>query len=212
VVFDLGPLGRADRWPTANDGYAACAAASRVVPEGSVGAGTGSTVGKVLSVAGAMKGGLGTWSIRHGDLVVGALAVVNALGDVRDGSGAIIAGARGPGGFIDARAYLASASRHQASFGRSPQNTTLVVVGTNADLPRGALVELALMAGDALSQRITPVGTQYDGDVIFAVSTGKIPVQSALPVEVRAQDATAMAIERAVRMAKGTREVPGLAD
>jgi L-aminopeptidase/D-esterase-like protein len=212
AVFDLGPLGRPDRWPTADDGYAACEAASRTVPEGSVGAGTGTTVGKILGVAAAMKGGVGSWSIRQGDLVVAALAVVNALGDVRDANGGIIAGARAKAGFVDARAYLASGQGHQTSFGRSPQNTTLVVVGTNADLPRGALAELAHMAGDALAQRITPVGTQYDGDVIFAVSTARVPVASALPIEILAQDATAMAIERAVRMAKGTRDIPGLAD
>jgi len=212
VVFDLGPLGRSDRWPTANDGYAACDAAGKSVAEGSVGAGTGTTVGKILGVTGAMKGGVGSWSVRQGDLVVGALAVVNALGDIRDGKGEIIAGARGPGGFVDARKYLAGGNLHQSSFGRPPQNTTLVVVGTNADLPRGALAELAHMAGDALAQRITPVGTQFDGDVIFALSTARIPATSALPVEILAQDATAMAIERAVRAAKGTDAVPGISD
>ena len=210
VVFDLGPLGRADRWPTATEGYAACEAAGSDVAEGSVGAGTGTTVGKILGVAGAMKGGVGTWSVRQGEIVVGALAVVNALGDIRDGKGEIIAGARGPNGFVDTRNYLAGGNVHQGSFGRTPQNTTLIVVATNADLSRGALAELAHMAGDAMAQRITPVGTQFDGDVIFALSTARVAVESALPVEILAQDATAVAIERAVRMAKGTKEVPGL--
>ena len=212
VVFDLAPLGRADRWPLPADGYAACEAAGRDVAEGSVGAGTGSTVGKTLGPAGAMKGGLGTWSTGHDEVVVGALAVVNALGDVRDDRGEIIAGARREGGFVDARRHLARGGVPGGSFARAGANTTLVVVGTNADLSRGALAELGRMAADALSQRITPVGTQYDGDVVFAVSTATVPVDSTLPIEVLAQDATAMAIERAVRLARGTKEIPGLAD
>ena len=86
------------------------------------------------------------------------------------------------------------------------------MVGTNADLPRGALADLARMAADALGQRITPVGTQYDGDVVFAVSTAEHRVESSLPAELMAQEATATAIERAVRLATGTPAVPGLAD
>ena len=89
-------------------------------------------------------------------------------------------------------------------------NTTLVVVGTNADLPRSALAEVARMAADALGRRITPVGTQFDGDIIFAVSTSEVPVPWSMGVEVLAQDATAMAIERAVLTALGTKDVPGL--
>ena len=212
VVFDLAPLGHADRWPTAAEAYAACDAAGREVAEGSVGAGTGTTVGKVLGAAGAMKGGLGTCSVRQGDLVVGALAVVNAFGDVRDAKGEILAGARGPKGFADARRYLAQGHGPGGSFARPGTNTTLVVVGTNADLPRGALAELARMAADALGQRITPVGTQFDGDIVFAISTAVVKVDSSLPAEILAQDATAMAIERAVRLATGTLEIPGLAD
>jgi L-aminopeptidase/D-esterase-like protein len=68
------------------------------------------------------------------------------------------------------------------------------------------------MTADALAQRITPVGTQYDGDVIFAVSVGDVTPATALSVELLAQEATAMAIERSVRLAVGTEEIPGLAD
>ena len=210
VIFDLA-VGRADRWPTADSARSACDAAGVAVAEGSVGAGTGATVGKIRGAAGAMKGGVGTWSVWSGDLVVGALAVVNAFGDVRDGEGKIIAGARGEDGkFLDARRMLAEGQGPAASFARPGTNTTLVVVGTNAELPRGALAELARMSADALSRRITPVGTQFDGDIVFAVSTAKVTVPWSLGVEVLAQDAVAMAIERAVRMARGTKEVPGL--
>ncbi len=211
VVFDLSPLGRADRWPLPADAYQACETAGERVEEGSVGAGTGATVGKVLGVDGAMKGGVGTWAEWRGDVVVGTLAVVNAFGDVRDGTGRILAGARGASGFVDTRRYLANGGVPGGSFAQAGANTTLIVVGTNADLERQQLREVAEMAGDAMTSRITPAGTQYDGDIVFAVSTGSVPA-SLFAVEILAQDATAMAIERAVRGAKGMGSVPGLAD
>src|SRR5881398_4042532 len=125
--FDLGPGGKADRWPTPDDAYRACGAASTDVPEGTVGAGTGATVGKALGPRRAMKGGVGTWAVRRADIVVGALVVVNAVGDILDGSGSILAGARGPDGrFADALEHLAAGG---APFGRA--NTTLAVVATN---------------------------------------------------------------------------------
>ncbi|HXV87075.1 MAG TPA: P1 family peptidase [Gemmatimonadales bacterium] len=211
VIFDLLPLGAADRWPQPDDAMHACQVAGTDVAEGSVGAGTGATVGKVLGAAGAMKGGVGTWSESAAGVVVGALAVVNAFGDVRDGSGAIIAGARRSGGFVDARAHLAAGGEPGGSFARQGANTTLVVVATDAALDKLALVEVAQAAADALGQRITPVGTAYDGDLVFAVSAGRGTARS-ITVELMAQAATGAAVERAVRQARGTPAVPGLAD
>src|SRR5256886_13935716 len=105
--FDLAPGGKADRWPTADDAYRACSAASDHVAEGSVGAGTGATVGKALGPRAAMKGGGGSWAATGGDIVVGALVVLNAGGNILDGSGAIPAGARAAGGTLaDALAQL----------------------------------------------------------------------------------------------------------
>jgi L-aminopeptidase/D-esterase-like protein len=212
VIFDLMPLGRRDRWPLAADAYAACGAASGDVAEGSVGAGTGATVGKVMGVAGAMKGGVGTWAMRSGEIVVGALAVVNAFGDIRDAAGAIIAGARAEHGFVDATAYLASGGTPGGSLASSGANTSLVVVATNAHLDRIELRELARAAADGMARRITPVGTRFDGDIVFAVSAGEAPVAQPVMVELLAQRATETAVERAVRLARGTKEVPGLAD
>ncbi len=212
VIFDLAPLGRADRWPTPEHAYAACEQAGSDPEEGSVGAGTGATVGKALGAGGAMKGGLGLWAARSGPVVVGALAVVNAFGDVRDATGRIIAGARGPSGFVDTARYLAAGGAPGGSFARAGANTTLVVVGTNAHLDRLQLRAVARAAADALARHITPVGTAFDGDVVFAVSAGEQPVASPLMIELLGQEAVGGAIERAVRLAKGTREVPGLAD
>lgn len=211
VVFDLSPLGSPDRWPGPDDGYRACEAAGPDVAEGSAGAGTGATVGKALGAAGAMKGGVGTWAEAADGVTVGVLAVVNAFGDVRDGSGAIIAGARREGRFVDARAYLAAGGVPGGAFARAGANTTLIVVATDAGLDRLALRDVARMATDALAQRITPVGTQYDGDVVFAVSCGKRDARP-MVVELLAQSATASAVERAVRLARGTEAVPGVAE
>jgi L-aminopeptidase/D-esterase-like protein len=159
-----------------------------------------------------MKSGVGTWAECRGDVVVGAIAVVNAYGDVRDAEGRILAGARGPDGFVDARRYLANGGVPGGGFSREGANTTLVVVATNTNTSRLELQNVAQMAGDAMGQRITPVGTAFDGDIVFAVSTGDAVPATMLEVELLAQQATAIAIERAVSQAKGTADVPGLMD
>jgi L-aminopeptidase/D-esterase-like protein len=212
ILFDL-PQDGSPRWPGPDGGAAACDASGADFAEGAIGAGAGASVGKATGFEGAMKGGLGTWAVRAGDLVVGALVVVNALGDVRDGRGEILAGARGPGGkFRDARRYLAEGGE---LFGRLPAptaNTTLAVIATNADLDRNALEALAQAGGDALASRITPFSTLYDGDVIFAATVGGAAPRSAIQAEAMAAEAVTQALERAVRLARGTPDLPGLAD
>jgi L-aminopeptidase/D-esterase-like protein len=208
--FDLAPGGRADRWPTADDAYRACEAASTEVAEGSVGAGTGATVGKALGPRHAMKGGAGTSAARAGEVVVGALVVANAVGNVLDAAGRILAGARGLNGKpVDALRYLAEGG---VPFGGAARHTTLAVVATNATLDKVQLEGLAQAAGDALARRIVPYGTPFDGDVVFAVSTAAVAPQTPLQIEALAQLAVPEAVERAVRLARGVADVPGLAD
>src|SRR5437870_2380280 len=209
--FDLAPGGKADRWPTADDAYRACSAASDHVAEGSVGAGTGATVGKALGPRAAMKGGVGSWAATGGDIVVGALVVLNAVGNILDDSGAILAGARGADGkFVDALAHF---GRGGAPFGvGKARNTTLAVVATNASLDRTGLESLAHAAGDALARRIVPYGTLFDGDVVFAVSTAAVAPATPLQAEALAALAVPIAVERGVRLARGVRDIPGLAD
>ena len=109
VIFDLGPLGSPKARPTPAMAYDACERAAFTFEEGSVGAGTGATVGKGAGIERAMKGGFGAQVERSGAVVVGAMVVVNAFGDVRDGAGRIIAGAREDGGgFTDVAALIAS--------------------------------------------------------------------------------------------------------
>ena len=184
VIFDLAP-GRERPGPA--QGRAACeAASSDGVEEGSVGAGAGATVGKVRGPEGASPGGLGSASMPWREFQVGALAVVNALGDVVGPDGGILAGARspsgellgtdahllagrGPGGFADAggRADLAGGEKPVPG-----SNTTLVVLGTDAPLARVELNRWARMATGAFPRAISPVNTPFDGDVLFALSSG----------------------------------------
>ncbi len=214
VIFDLGNTGTGEpRWPGPEEAVRACDAAATDIAEGSVGVGTGATVGKAAGFGSAMKGGLGTWAVRAGDVVVGALVVVNAVGDVRNARGEILAGARGPDGKpLDSLRYLAEGGPVFGKLARAATNTTLAVVATNARLDRLQLEALALAAHDALARRLTPYGTLFDGDVAFAASTAAVDPATPLQVEALAAQAVAEALERAVRLARGTPQVPGLAD
>ena len=216
VVFDLAPCGSPTARPTALMAYEACELAQpNGIAEGSVGAGTGTTVGKAAGVGRAMKGGVGLSLEAAGELQVAALAVVNALGDVRDADGHILAGARSDGrGFVDLSRSLAAGSLPAESrfATRALHNTTLAVVMTNAAMSREELAQLAAASSVALGRRITPVGTSYDGDVVFATSPLHGLASTPLQVEVLAVAALEGAIERAVRTARGRDGIPGLAD
>lgn len=216
VIFDLLPCGRFDARPTAQMGWQACESAVVEVAEGSIGAGTGATVGKALGPGSAMKGGVGTWSVRAGEVVVGALAVVNAFGDVTDAAGKIIAGARADDGrFVGTAAYLGKGGLTRGALSPphriSHHHTTLVVVATNAALSRLELRGVGEAAGDGMARRILPVGSAFDGDVVFACSAGGVEAL-AIQIEQMAREAAETAIERAVRLAQGRDGVPGLAD
>lgn len=202
VIFDLGNTGKPLGWPGPDDGYRACEAAGEEFAEGAIGAGTGATVGKAAGLDKLMPAGVGTWAARAegSDVVVGVLTVVNAVGDVRDARGEIIAGARGPDGrFLDSVRFLANGGAPFGDPERLTRNTTLAVIATNAVLDRVQLQALAEAGSDALARRITPYGTLFDGDVIFAVSTAAVPAASALQVEALAALAVPTAVERAVR-------------
>lgn len=200
VIFDLGNAGKPVGWPGPDDGYRACEDASDDIAEGQVGVGTGATCGKAPGLDKMMPAGLGTWAARAGEIVVGALVVVNAVGDVRDARGDIIAGARGADGeFLDSLRYLANGGAPFGDPKRLTRNTTLAVIATNAALDRVELQALAQAGSDALARRITPYGTLYDGDVIFAVSTAAVPAPSPMQIEALAALAVPEAVERAVR-------------
>ncbi|HEX9485197.1 MAG TPA: P1 family peptidase [Gemmatimonadaceae bacterium] len=201
VIFDLAPLGRFDARPTAAMAYDACEHATATPMQGSIGAGTGATVGKIVGADRCSKGGLGLAAADRDGLMVRALAVVNALGDVRNARGDIIAGAHdADGSWLDSEVFIARGRRDAASFAAvAARNTTLCVVATNAALDRAQLAALARASTAALYRRITPVGTLYDGDVVFATAprSGGVRIDSS-QLEVLAVMALEQAIERAV--------------
>ncbi|MFH0844267.1 MAG: P1 family peptidase [Pseudomonadota bacterium] len=175
VLFDLN-IGQFHVRPGPEEGYAACEAADAgPVSEGSIGAGTGATVGKIMGPSFATKGGVGTAARRiGGGVTVGALVAVNAYGDIIDpSSGKIIAGARDPqsGGFLNTVERMQMESG-QTGFG-FPSNTTLSVIATDAVLSKEESNKLAQMAHDGLARAIQPIHTLLDGDTVFALATGK---------------------------------------
>ena len=211
VIFDLAPLGRFDARPGPEMAYAACdAATSEGIAEGSVGAGTGATVGKVRGHQFAMKGGFGlAVEEGNGEAAVAAV-VVNAFGDVRDAEGRILAGARDGDGFADTRRVLAEGA--PAGGFVAGTNTTLVVVALERAYSRLQLQAIARSAGAGLLRRVTPAGTLSDGDIVIALAPMS-GASGALPqAEQLAALATERAIERAVRLAAGRDGIPGLAD
>jgi L-aminopeptidase/D-esterase-like protein len=164
VIFDLD-AGNPSRRPGSDEGYAACVAASVEIAEGRVGAGTGATVAKLWGPERGVPGGLGTWAVRDGDLMVGALFVVNAVGEVVGEDGEVVAGPRLEPG--ERREDLVE-RLHPAA------NTTIGVVATNAMLTKPEARELAGVAHDALDVAIRPAHTIFDGDTVFTLATRRV--------------------------------------
>jgi L-aminopeptidase/D-esterase-like protein len=213
ILFDLR-VGDFRVRPDRTMGYRACqAATSEVIEEGSVGAGTGATVGKLMGIECAMKGGLGTSSLTlPNGVAVGALVVVNAFGDVIDPkTGQILAGIRdGPEGanLLDTAAQMRAGVSPR---GYSRESTTLVAVATNARLSKVEATKLAQQAQLGLARTIRPVHTTLDGDAIFVLATGRVAADlNALGVV--AADAVAQAVVRAIKLATGFGGVPSFAD
>ncbi len=215
VIFDLH-LGSHERFPDAEMGYAACGAASAAVAEGCVGAGIGATVGKALGPGAAMKCGVGTWSETLADgTVVGALAVVNAFGDVWREHGEMLAGARGPDGRLLEAGRVLRDPQFQATLGARREehgNTTIAVVATDARLTKAEATKLAQMAHDGLARTIRPVHTPFDGDTVFALATGRRAAPHMLVLGSIAADTLARAVERAALTATAMGGLPAPAD
>jgi L-aminopeptidase/D-esterase-like protein len=216
ILFDLG-IGKSTARPSREMGEAAAAAAhDGKVEEGNAGAGTGATCGKALGLKNAMKAGIGTFTVEAGKAKVAALAAVNAYGDILDPvTGRILAGARvSPDSkeFADTIKVMKQRALAGTS-GRQParrENTTLVVVATDAKLNKVQASRLAQFASQGMVRSIRPVHMGMDGDVAFALSCGDI----AVPLDVlgvAAAEAVAEAVARAVRTAKSLAGVPGLA-
>jgi L-aminopeptidase/D-esterase-like protein len=224
ALFDLG-LGRSDVRPDAAAGARATEAATRdPVAQGTVGAGTGATVGKLGGPTLAMKGGIGSASARIAiGYTIGALVAVNALGDIYDEAGKIVAGARSPSGhgwLTQDRAAGGGIPAGPAPFPSA--NTTIAVIATDLPLTKAELARLAQMAQDGLARAIRPVHTPFDGDTVFALSLARPdapaePVVAGSPLAllsagILAAETLARAVVKAVRVATGLHGAPGVRD
>lgn len=212
-IYDLG-CGDNVR-PDAAMGYAACAAAEKnEYREGCYGAGTGATVGKLCGPAYMMKSGLGVYAVQVGELKVGAVVTVNAVGDVLDENNQIIAGMRDPSGhgFADTRRVMLE------EYGQTPTlfsgrgvgmttNTTIGAVVTNARFNKTYLKKIAALASNGIVRTIRPVNTTADGDSLYAASCGDVAAELSLTGTLAAYTVE-QAIRRAVRSAESLYGVP----
>ncbi|MHB9150455.1 MAG: P1 family peptidase [Thermoleophilia bacterium] len=225
VIYDLG-VGHPHVRPRPEDGYRAAAAAGVEIEEGSVGVGTGATIGKILGEDGWMKGGFGVAAVDlPGGVTVMALTVVNAFGDVLAEDGTVLGGARAPGTaveagegarattglqFLDSARYLRSLQDHPR-FNDRIEHTTLSVVVTDARLDSTQCGQIARMTHDGFARAISPVHTPVDGDAVFVLSVGGRE-SNVFQVGAAAADTAAAAIRRAVILARGLPGVPALAE
>ncbi len=220
IIFDLG-LGDHRVRPDHKMGYEACLNSSRKVREGSVGVGTGATVGKLFGVERAMKGGLGTSSVRGpAGLIVGALVVVNAFGDVLDlAANRILAGARKS----KTSRQMANSSKWmkrgitRKQFGppeasdSASFNTTLGVIATNASLTKKEAQQVAQIAHSGLAKIISPLHSTFDGDLIFTLSLGKTKAD-VNTVGLLGEETLIESVRRAVIQADGLGVIPAYRD
>jgi L-aminopeptidase/D-esterase-like protein len=209
VIYDLG-VGETTACPLPDDAYRATASASTVVEEGSVGVGTGATVGKLLGSGGMMKGGVALATVRIGrGVTVSALTVVNALGDVLDERGRVLAGARKDQAFVGSKDALLAMPGAPELVPLS--DTTLAVIMTDGRLDKLQCGMVARMSHDGFARAIDPVHTPVDGDCAFVLATG-CKETNVFQVGAAAADAVATSIRRAVRVAQGLGGVPSVTD
>ena len=216
ILFDLALITSEVR-PGPEEGYKACLGCSnREVEEGTIGAGTGATVGKLLGIDRAIKGGIGTASLElPGGVIVGAIVAVNAHGGVVDyTNGKTIAGPRrsdGPGIYDTVDLLLNGHNEHGAEGGPPGTNTTIGVVATNAALTKAQANFLARVSHDGLALAIRPCHTTRDGDTLFAMATGEVSSDIDLVgLGAAAVEVVARSVLRAVRTATGLGGVPSL--
>jgi L-aminopeptidase/D-esterase-like protein len=216
ILFDL-EIGDSRIRPDRQAGYQACRnAKANSCEEGNVGAGAGATVGKLFGFERAMKSGIGTASLKSGDIIVGAIVAVNAAGDVIDPQeGRILAGARGSDGKTPLNSMEQLRQGKIGNFKLSRENTAIGVVATNVAFSKSQINKIAQMAHDGLARSINPVHTPVDGDTLFALSTNtsknappSAPLPSLIQVGSLAADTVTRAVCRAVLAARGLPGIP----
>jgi len=205
VIFDL-PLGDPAARPDADAGAAACDAATREPAVGTVGAGTGAAVGKLLGPAGWTKGGVGLASDRVGEATVAALAVVNAMGDVLAEDGAVLAGPRRDGAFVSTASLLRDEPVPDPG---AREATTLVCVTTDAKLTKTEAWLVARAASTGIARAVDPAHTAVDGDAAYVLAAGSAEAHP-LALQALVPHVVAAAIRDGVRSATGLHGCPAI--
>lgn len=210
VLYDLD-LGEAGVRPDAEMGYRACEEASvDEEREGVIGAGAGASVGNVAGRSLSTKSGYGLYRFCNQDFKLEVAAVANSFGDIVDAEGRVIAGTRTPAGSFAGSEKLICKAVEQGGC-RSRENTTLVVIATNAWLSCEEAARVALQGHNGIARAIRPSHTRYDGDTVFVLATGEVEAPQDA-VEVLAALGTAEAIRSAVLRARAAGGVPAACD
>lgn len=211
-LFDL-TVGDGKRRPDKAMGYQACVASEQGnYQDGNYGAGTGATVGKLYGMDTCMKSGIGSYAVQIGDLQVGAIVAVNALGDIYDWkNGQKVAGLLS----ADKKGFRSTADEVYKSYevvkNKFTGNTTIGVILTNARFQKTQLCKIAGMTHNGYARAIRPVHTSADGDSIYAMSLGEVEADLDM-VGTLAADVMAEAILRAVRNARSAYGYPAAQD
>lgn len=210
IIFDLG-IGKGNVFPDEEMGYNACLNLSEEPHEGSIGAGTGATVGKILGMGKATKSGVGFFSEKIHGVEISAFSVVNAFGDVYE-NGKIIVGARK----LIGKGFLNTEEHLKTLIGKLTmnkiENTTLVVVITDAKIEKWEAKKISEMAHDGVARAIKPVHTMLDGDIVFTVSTCSGKEIDITTLGTYAAYATEKSIIRAVKVSKSLGGIPSYED
>ena len=199
VLYDLNQ--KEYHYPTAEYGLKACKNAAKNLDFGNIGAGKGATVGKIRGLKNACKSGIGAATVKVLGTTVTAIVAVNAMGDVVDETGKIIAGAKGRNGeFIDTEKCLANGDAMKLLLGT---NTTIGCIITDAKLSKVEANSVASISHNGLARAIRPVHTMYDGDTMFCMASGKRPVVNLAIIQSATVEATRQAIVNAVSESAG---------
>ena len=211
-IFDLG-VGDYTVRPDQAMGYEACVnAEAGNYRDGNYGAGTGASVGKLYGREFCMKSGVGSYAVRIGELEVGAIVVVNALGDVYDWkNGKKVAGLLAK----DKKSFLCTEDEVYKSYevvkNKFVENTTIGAVITNARFSKAQLCKLAAMTHNGLARSIRPVHTSADGDSVYALSVGLLAADQDMVGTLMAQ-VMSEAILRAAESAEAAYGLPAMRD
>lgn len=198
VIYDLNQ--KEYHYPTAEYGFKACESADKTPTFGNIGVGKGATVGKIRGLKNSCKSGVGAATVKVAGVTVTAVVAVNAMGDVCDEKGNVIAGAKGKNGeFVNTEDILASGDIKKLVFGT---NTTIGCILTDANITKVQANKLASISHNGLARSVRPVHTDFDGDTMFCLASGHKPVLNFAMLQSAAVLATEQAIRNAVQLTK----------